>query len=159
LAIALLGDPPILVLDEVTASLDACGREELVALLSGLSGAGKAMLFASHRVEEVTALARRVVTLEGGRVVSEGPAAGFLHRPSADVMMHLHIEAPARDRAIRLLRAHGFAPSLNGVGLLLPVTPAQKAAPFRVLADGRVMVDDFEVLDAAPGRGHPEVRP
>src|SRR5690606_12426351 len=34
LAIALLGDPPILVLDEVTASLDACGRQEFVGLLA-----------------------------------------------------------------------------------------------------------------------------
>jgi len=69
LAIAMLGDPPVLVLDEVTASLDACGREEFVALLARLSGEGRTMLFASHRVDEVAMLARRVVTLDRGSMV------------------------------------------------------------------------------------------
>ena len=77
LAVALLGDPPVLLLDEVTASLDAMGREEFVALLERLSGDGRTMLFASHRVDEVTALARRVVTLERGRVVDERPVTEF----------------------------------------------------------------------------------
>lgn len=68
LAIALLGDPPVLLLDEVTASLDAVGREEFVGALERLSGAGRTMLFASHRVEEVAALADRVAVMERGRV-------------------------------------------------------------------------------------------
>jgi ABC-2 type transport system ATP-binding protein len=71
LAIALLGDPPILVLDEVTASLDACGRDEFVQLLSRLAGEGRTLLFASHRSEEIATLAKRVITMEGGRVASE----------------------------------------------------------------------------------------
>ncbi|NUQ55131.1 MAG: ATP-binding cassette domain-containing protein [Dehalococcoidia bacterium] len=41
LAIALLGEPPVLVLDEVTASLDALGRDEFVSLLGRLRGAGR----------------------------------------------------------------------------------------------------------------------
>jgi len=75
LAIALLGDPPVLVLDEVTASMDACGREELVGLLARLSDAGRTLLFASHRQEEVRALATRVVVLEDGRAVRSGTVA------------------------------------------------------------------------------------
>jgi len=77
LAVALLGDPPVLLLDEVTASLDAFGREEFVALLERLSGDGRTMLFASHRVDEVKALARRVITLEAGRIVDEQPVHDF----------------------------------------------------------------------------------
>lgn len=77
LAIALLGDPPVLMLDEVTASLDAFGREEFVGLLERLSGDGRTMLFASHRVDEVTALARRVITLDTGRIVEDCHAAEF----------------------------------------------------------------------------------
>jgi ABC-type multidrug transport system ATPase subunit len=72
LAIALLGDPPILVLDEVTASLDACGRSEFVALLGRLRrSSGRTMLFASHRTDEIDALATRVITLERGRIVRD----------------------------------------------------------------------------------------
>lgn len=72
LAIALLGDPPVLVLDEVTASMDAAGREELVDMLARLSDDGRTLLFASHRQEEVRTLATRVVVLEAGRAVRSG---------------------------------------------------------------------------------------
>jgi ABC-type multidrug transport system ATPase subunit len=154
LAIALLGDPPILVLDEVTASLDACGREELVALLQSLSRAGKSVLFASHRIEEVNALAQRVVVLAGGRLVREGPAGNLSAAPAPEQVLHLHIKAAARDRAMLLLRSEGFAPSINGVGLLIPVTPATKASPFRVLAEGRVTIDDFDFGPGAAGSAH-----
>jgi ABC-type multidrug transport system ATPase subunit len=72
LAIALLGNPPVLVLDEVTASLDACGREEFVSLLAEFRRSSQcAMLFASHRREEIEALATRVVTLERGKVIRD----------------------------------------------------------------------------------------
>lgn len=77
LALALLGDPPVLLLDEVTASLDALGREEFVGLLERLSGDGRTLLFASHRLDEIKALARRVITLDAGRIVDECPASQF----------------------------------------------------------------------------------
>lgn len=154
LAIAMLGNPPVLILDEVTASLDACGREEFVSLLARLSSgngsdAGRTMLFASHRIEEVTTLARRVIMLDQGRIVNEVSACRFvehLNRASgAGATLHLHIKPAARDSAIHLLRVHGFDPRLNGVGVLVPVPIAQKAAPFRLLADAHISVDDFDV--------------
>jgi ABC-type multidrug transport system ATPase subunit len=148
LSIALLGNPPVLVLDEVTASLDACGRREFVSLLSGLSGSGRTILFASHRVEEVTTLARRVVTLERGRITAQTDANDFLSALGVGTILHLAMRPDVRASAIELLRAGGFAPQLNGIGLLVPVPSEQKAAPFRLLAEARITVDDFEVLSA-----------
>lgn len=146
LAIAMLGDPPVLVLDEVTASLDACGREEFVSLLSHLSGSGRTMLFASHRVEEVATLAQRVVVLEGGRVRSECDAAMFAGTLGAGSVLHLTMRPSVREQAMALLCASGFSPRLNGVGLLVPVPREQKAAPFRVLAEAQISVEDFELI-------------
>lgn len=148
LAVALLGDPPVLVLDEVTASLDAVGREEFVALLGRLSGAGRTMLFASHRLDEVGSLARRVATLERGRIARVESSAAFSARLSAGAVLHLTMALDVRDLAARSLRDSGFAPTCNGVGLLVPVAMEQKAAPFRVLAEARIPVDDFEVITA-----------
>lgn len=145
LAIALLGDPPVLVLDEVTASLDAVGRDEFVGLLERLSGSGRTMLFASHRMEEVAALARRVVQLERGRITRAGTCDDFVAEMSRGAVLHLVMPAAVRDDAIRSLRAGGFDPRLNGVGILVPVTPEQKAAPFRLLAEARITIDDFEI--------------
>lgn len=149
LAIALLGDPPILVLDEVTASLDACGRDEFVALLARLSGGGRTMLFASHRMEEVAALAKRVVILKSGRVERSMPVAEFTSSQTTGLVLHLTMPVPVRDAAIDRLRESGFEPVLNGVGIIVPVSAQQKAAPLRILAEARISIDDFEVVTHA----------
>ncbi|MEX2217560.1 MAG: ABC transporter ATP-binding protein [Phycisphaerales bacterium] len=177
LALALLGDPPVLILDEVTASLDACGREEFIALLSRLIRAGsgaptgaqprRTLLFASHRVEEVARLATRVITLDKGRTTGETPAAEFAQRQAMAVAapgvaiptLHLHIAVGLREHAAAVLRRAGFTPSHNGVGLLVPVQGGRKAAPLRLLADARVEVDDFDLLGSAPTPAATEAHP
>jgi ABC-type multidrug transport system ATPase subunit len=150
LAIALLGDPPVLVLDEVTASLDAWGRQEFVSLLSRLSGTGRTMLFASHRIDEVATLAQRVVSLESGRVVRECDARTFVGSLHTHATLHLSMADAARDAAIGALARSGFDPRRNGTGLLVPVPMDQKAGPIRVLAEARIPIDDFDIIAAAP---------
>lgn len=71
LAMAMLNDPPVLVLDEPTSNLDTAGRRGLFELLIGLKNRGKTILFISHRNEEVSGLADRVLTLENGRVIRD----------------------------------------------------------------------------------------
>ena len=158
LAVAMLGDPPVLVLDEVTASLDACGRGEFVSLLSRLSGTGRTLLFASHRVEEIAALAKRVVVLERGKVTAVTDAHRFTGELGSDTTLHLAIKPEFRVPALDALKAGGFAPRMNGVGLLVPVNVEHKAAPFRLLADARISVDDFELLTHRSSAGHTESR-
>lgn len=148
LAIALLGDPSILVLDEVTASLDAFGRDEFVSLLKQLSGSGRTMLFASHRVEEVAILAKRVAVMERGRITQILPCQDFISQQGRHAVLHLTIALNARQQAMNSLQSRGFCPQLNGVGLLVPVTPQSKAAPFRVLAESNIPIDDFELVSA-----------
>lgn len=155
LSIALLGDPPILVLDEVTASLDACGRDEFVALLSGLAGAGRTMLFASHRVEEVVELSDRVVTLDQGRAVSVASSHDFASGLGSALVLHLTLPIAVREHAMDRLRAGGFSPTLNGVGVLVPVTAEHKAAPFRLLAEAKIAIEDFELHTHAAAWSHP----
>jgi ABC-type multidrug transport system ATPase subunit len=69
LAAALVGDPPILLLDEPTASLDAAGRGSFLRILADLRANGKTVLVTSHRLAEVRALADRVLVLEAGKTV------------------------------------------------------------------------------------------
>jgi nitrous oxidase accessory protein len=76
LAVALLGDPPILLLDEPTASLDAQSRRDFLYLLGELKRSGKTLLFSSHRQDEILSLADRVLILEQGRLVRIEQIAG-----------------------------------------------------------------------------------
>ena len=105
------------------------------------------MLFASHRLDEVTTLASRVITLEKGRLISEQPSTRFMpaHQGSKTTL-HLHMPMGVREKAMMLLRDHGFQPRLNGVGVLVPVPSPHKAEPFRILGEGNICIDDFEVL-------------
>jgi ABC-2 type transport system ATP-binding protein len=71
LAQALLGDPDLLVLDEPTAGLDPELRLRFRELISH-DAAGRIVLLSTHQTEDVAALCRRVVVLNGGRVHFDG---------------------------------------------------------------------------------------
>jgi ABC-2 type transport system ATP-binding protein len=74
LAQALIDDPPILVLDEPTASLDPRQVAETRALIGRL-GRQRTVLFSSHLLSEVSQLCQRVVIIDRGRVVAVRPVA------------------------------------------------------------------------------------
>ena len=72
LALALLSDPPVLLLDEPTSNLDAETRAEFLQLLAELRHEGKTLLFTSHHLEEVEQLADQVLILRDGQFVAQG---------------------------------------------------------------------------------------
>jgi ABC-2 type transport system ATP-binding protein len=74
IAEALLGDPPVLVLDEPTAGLDPNQLSDARSLIGEL-GRGRTVLLSSHLLSEIEAIAARVVILAAGRVVAEGAVA------------------------------------------------------------------------------------
>lgn len=69
IARALATDPPLLLMDEPTASLDAERREELVAIVKGFAAKGRTLLIVTHDAEFAEVAASRVVRMVGGRVV------------------------------------------------------------------------------------------
>ncbi|MFN3690503.1 MAG: nitrous oxide reductase family maturation protein NosD, partial [Fimbriimonadales bacterium] len=71
LVLALLADPPILLLDEPTAHLDTAARAEWLELLRRLKAEGKTLIFCTHQFPEVRALADRVLVLENGQKTAE----------------------------------------------------------------------------------------
>ncbi|MEZ5101793.1 MAG: ABC transporter ATP-binding protein [Thermoleophilia bacterium] len=72
LAVALVGDPELLVLDEPTVGMDVEARREFWATVRALAAAGRTILFATHYLQEADAFADRVVLLAHGRVVADG---------------------------------------------------------------------------------------
>jgi ABC-2 type transport system ATP-binding protein len=72
LALALAGNPQLLVLDEPTAALDVDARRTFWQRVHGYVSAGRTVLFATHRLEEADAVADRVVVISGGRLLADG---------------------------------------------------------------------------------------
>ncbi|MDO9356617.1 MAG: ABC transporter ATP-binding protein [Solirubrobacteraceae bacterium] len=75
LALALVGDPTLLVLDEPTSAMDPEARRAFWTALRAQTADGRGVLFATHHLDEAQAIADRVVVLAGGRVVASGTPA------------------------------------------------------------------------------------
>ncbi|HWB41784.1 MAG TPA: ABC transporter ATP-binding protein [Gemmatimonadales bacterium] len=83
IAIALLGRPRILLLDEPTAALDPTGALQVRDLIAGIAAEGTTVLLSSHDLAEVDALADRIAILVAGRVIAAGTLAELEARAGA----------------------------------------------------------------------------
>lgn len=72
LAIGLLGQPKLLLLDEPTVGVDPQSRAFLLESVAALPAAGTSVIYTSHYMEEVEAICGRVAIIDGGRVLAEG---------------------------------------------------------------------------------------
>jgi len=147
LAIALLSDPPLIVLDEPTSNLDASGRGEVVSTLLQLKSSGKTLLFASHRPDEVISLGDRVLVLERGAVQRDTTPQELWPTEKPVQVVRLHLSTASESSAAEALREAGHAVHLNGHGLCVAVPRDRKAEPIGVLARCHIEVRDIEVLD------------
>ncbi|PZT69142.1 ABC transporter ATP-binding protein [Streptomyces sp. SW4] len=83
LALALLGDPEVLFLDEPTTGLDAEGRRDTWELVRELRAAGTTVLLTTHYLEEAEQLADRLAIMHDGRIAATGtPAEVTAAQPS-----------------------------------------------------------------------------
>jgi ABC-type polar amino acid transport system ATPase subunit len=101
IARALAVDPPLLLLDEPTASLDPARQNELGRALRDLARQGRTLLFTSHDDDFVRDFATRVVVLADGRVVEEGEPREVLARPKHEATRQLLQIEPEKRRAKR----------------------------------------------------------
>jgi ABC-2 type transport system ATP-binding protein len=77
LAIGLLHDPDILLLDEPTVGVDPQSRNAIFDNLEQLKAQGKALLYTTHYMEEVERLADRIVVIDHGRVIADNTLEGL----------------------------------------------------------------------------------
>ncbi|MEO8329506.1 MAG: ABC transporter ATP-binding protein, partial [Candidatus Nanopelagicales bacterium] len=99
LAVALVGDPELVVLDEPTSALDPLGRVEVRDLVLSLRDRGVAVLLNSHLIGEVERVCDRVVILDHGRVVTAGTLSELLGQRQVTLRLNqVSDEARARLR-------------------------------------------------------------
>ncbi|MEW6251735.1 MAG: nitrous oxide reductase family maturation protein NosD [Planctomycetota bacterium] len=147
LAVALLADPPLLLLDEPTSNLDLAARRAFLELLGQLKRGGKTVLFSTHRPEEVAGLADRVIVLEHGRRVSDGPPDAQAAQAAAELTLRLRLGRAYHAAAASVLRAAGYTVQPNCDWLHVAVARHGKAEPIQVLTRAGIAVADFELED------------
>ena len=142
LAHALLGDPAILVLDEPANGLDPQGIHWMRGLLREFADRGGTVLLSSHLLNEVEALADRLILINRGRIVAQGEKDDLL----AASDMHVRALEPARLE--RALAAAGITAEPAGDGALRAHADAEAVG--RAAAEHHVVLLE---LRAAGGRG------
>jgi ABC-2 type transport system ATP-binding protein len=142
-AVALLGDPAALVLDEPANGLDPPGRRWLGELLRGLARDGRTVLLSSHVLAEVERLADDVVLLHEGRVLASGPlaelSAGAAEVRTSDGARLARAVNEAGGHATALgdgrLRLHGLDEAALGQAILRAGAEVHELQPRRRLED------------------------
>ena len=90
------GGARLLILDEPTAVLTPQESQSLFATLKQLVAQGLAVIFISHKLDEVLGVAQRIAVLRGGRLVAQLPAAGATKAQLAQAMVGQSVPQPAR---------------------------------------------------------------
>jgi ABC-2 type transport system ATP-binding protein len=96
LAMAMLHDPDLYILDEPTSGLDPIARRQIHDILLSLKSDGKTVLISSHYLDEIEALADRVIILAAGQIVADGTPLDLLARAAGASTLWLDV-APSAD--------------------------------------------------------------
>jgi ABC-2 type transport system ATP-binding protein len=79
-AMAVIGRPDLLILDEPTAALDVQSRRACWTAIREYAAQGRTVLFSTHNLEEADGNADRIVVLDRGRIIADGTAASVKHQ-------------------------------------------------------------------------------
>jgi len=168
IAAALLGDPPVLMMDEPFNGMDPEGIVWMRGFLRSLAAAGRAVLVSSHLMSELEDTADHLVIAGRGKVLADTSVAGLLAAASGDRALLRTIDP---DRAATVLEHAGASVTVAGAGLLtvtgldtgqISALLAGQAVPFSELSAHRATLEEAYLgltQDAVEYRAAEGVRP
>src|SRR5579863_6611050 len=115
IAAALLGDPPVLILDEPFNGMDPEGIVWMRGFLRSLAAEGRAVLVSSHLMSELEDTADHLIVVGRGLVIADASVAELIAAASAD---RVTVRTAARDEAMTVLARAGAEVSATGPDLL-----------------------------------------
>jgi ABC-2 type transport system ATP-binding protein len=134
IAAALLGDPPVLMLDEPVNGLDPEGIVWMRGFLKSLAQEGRALLVSSHLMSELEGTADHLVVIGRGHIVADTSVATMIEAASGD---QVSLRTTARAEAISVLAGAGATVAVTGPEVMtVSGLPAERIAA--LLVDGHV---------------------
>ncbi|MEJ3747204.1 ABC transporter ATP-binding protein [Actinomycetes bacterium KLBMP 9797] len=123
IALALVGDPEIAVLDELTTGLDPAARRDTWALIESVRNRGVTVVLVTHFMEEAERLCDRVAVIDAGRVVAVDTPAGLTARVQGEQRIRFTVAGPLPSLSglpeVTGVRRSGDQIEVTGTGNLL----------------------------------------
>jgi ABC-2 type transport system ATP-binding protein len=145
LAMALLGDPAVLVLDEPVNGLDPEGIRWFRQFTRGLAAEGRTVFVSSHLMTEMAMTADHLIVIGKGQLLADTSMADFTRR---NARTYIRVRAPEADRLAKELRAAGMAVVTAADGAM-EVTGATPADISRVATASGLTLDELTTQSAS----------
>ncbi|AZM80037.1 ABC transporter ATP-binding protein [Streptomyces sp. KPB2] len=146
IALALVGDPRVVVLDELTTGLDPRARRETWQLIEDIRAGGVTVLLVTHFMEEAQRLCDRIAVIDRGRVAALDTPAGLIRRSAGATVISFTPSAPLDEADLRALPELASAEFKDG-RVTLSGTDETVNAVITLLARTRVTAHQLRVTD------------
>jgi len=146
IALALINDPELVFLDELTTGLDPQARRAIWDLVRGIRARGKTVFLTTHLMEEAERLCDRVAIIDHGRIIDIDSPAALVRRHCPERTVLLSTADP--DAEVRLRALSGVTVSRSDDGVLTVRGEANDlmTGVIQCLADHRIRVTDFRTV-------------
>ncbi|WP_344363909.1 ABC transporter ATP-binding protein [Streptomyces gobitricini] len=148
IALALIGDPKAVVLDELTTGLDPRARRETWALIEDVRARGVTVLLVTHFMEEAQRLCDRIAVIDKGRVAALDTPAGLIRRATVSTVISFTPSAPLDDRELATLPGAASVRTEEGGRVVVEGTDDTVEAAVSLLARHRVTAHQLRVTEA-----------
>ncbi|MDP9246573.1 MAG: ABC transporter ATP-binding protein [Candidatus Dormibacteraeota bacterium] len=148
IALALVGNPEVAILDELTTGLDPHARRETWDLIEGIRERGVTVLLVTHFMEEAERLCDRIAVVDSGRVVAIDTPAGLVSRVQSEQRIRFNVSTPLNERLLTALPEVRHV-SVNGSHVVVTGTGNLLNAVIAVLARHEIVVGGLRVEQAS----------
>jgi ABC-2 type transport system ATP-binding protein len=148
IALALVGNPEVAILDELTTGLDPHARRETWDFIEGIRERGVTVVLVTHFMEEAERLCDRIAVVDSGRVIAIDTPAGLVSRVQSEQRIRFHVSAPLDESLLTALLEVRHV-SRNGSQIVVTGTGNLLNAVITVLARHEIVAGDLRVEQAS----------
>lgn len=149
-AMALVGQPDLLILDEPSTGLDPTGALEMREIIRKEQERGATVFFSSHILDQVESVCDRVGILRDGELVAEDTVEGLRETAQAEATLHIEVERLPDSALTEVRSLPGVSEaSADGTTVQVACDDDSKTAVLTALDEAGASVDDFTTEDAS----------